>query len=149
MSQYTNAQILSSVINHWAQPLITQMSTMIAADKLLSIPMLNNIENLVKHWGLVGPNYSIVNELPQLIAPLSSNVITPFLHKHLVTMEDAYIPEMAHNTVKSFIEQGGVTVFGRLRIETEDFKALQQLLDINLPCREESLPYAVKLPNHV
>ncbi len=142
--QYSNATILSAVINEWAKPIISQVTQMLAADKIQSFPFIGAIENKVKSWGIVSPNYSIVNEVPGLIAPISDSIIVPTIHKYISQVDDAFIPQMVHEMVDKFIEQGGTTVLERIKIEKEDFTNLKELLNFNLPLSGASEGYVVK-----
>lgn len=131
---YTNAQILSAVINKWAQPLIKT----ILAGKVQSIGFLQNLESKVKSTGWVSPNWSLMQDLSPIMEGITGSLITPMLSKYLSMVDDASIPKMAHDIVDEALKQGKLSIMeGKVELETEDLIELKNLLNYNLPMREE------------
>jgi hypothetical protein len=131
---YTNAQILSAVINKWAQPLIKTL----LAGKVQSISFLQNIEAKVKSTGWVSPNWSLMQDLSPIMEGITGSLITPMLSKYLSMVDDASIPKMAHDIVDEALKQGKLSIMeGKVELETEDLIELKNLLNYNLPMREE------------
>lgn len=131
---YTNAQILSAVINKWAQPLIKTL----LAGKVQSIGFLQNIEAKVKSTGWVSPNWSLMQDLSPIMEGITGSLITPMLSKYLSMVDDASIPKMAHDIVDEALKQGKLSIMeGKVELETEDLIELKNLLNYNLPMREE------------
>lgn len=130
----TNAQILSAVINKWAQPLI---GTFIGGN-VASMPFVQMIENKVRSMGWVSPNWSLVKELSPMMEGITGNLITPFLNKYLSQLDDASIPKMAHGIVNNAIVNGELSLLeGKVVFEESDLKALKRLLDLNLPYKAD------------
>jgi hypothetical protein len=131
---YTNAQILSAVINKWAQPLIKTL----LAGKVQSIGFLQNLESKVKSTGWVSPNWSLMQDLSPIMEGITGSLITPMLSKYLSMVDDASIPKMAHDIVDEALKQGKLSIMeGKVELETEDLIELKNLLNYNLPMREE------------
>jgi hypothetical protein len=131
---YTNAQILSAVINKWAQPLIKTL----LAGKVQSIGFLQNLESKVKSTGWVSPNWSLMQDLSPIMEGITGLLITPMLSKYLSMVDDASIPKMAHDIVDEALKQGKLSIMeGKVELETEDLIELKNLLNYNLPMREE------------
>lgn len=141
---YTNAQILSAIINKWAQPIVQAM----AGAKIQSFfPVLSTIENKIKSTGWVSPNWSITNEITPLIEPITGVMIEPMLNKYISKIDDASIPKMAHDFVDGMLKQGGLTIAeGKINIEKSDFEYLKKLLNANMPLPQDSASYIVKEP---
>ena len=130
----TNAQILSAVINKWAQPLI---STFIGGN-VASMPFVQMIENKVRSMGWVSPNWSLIKELSPMMEGITGNLITPMLNKYLSQLDDASIPKMVHGIVDNAIANGELSLLeGKVVFEEGDLKALKRLLDLNLPYRAD------------
>lgn len=129
---YTNAQILSAVINKWAQPLIKTL----LAGRIQSIGFLQNIEAKVKSSGWVSPNWSLMQDLSPIMEGVTGSIVTPVLSKYLSMVDDASIPKMAHDIVDEALKQGKISLIG-FEFETEDLIELKQLLNYNLPITEE------------
>jgi hypothetical protein len=131
---YTNAQILSAVINKWAQPLIKTL----LAGKVQSIGFLQNLESKVKSTGWVSPNWSLMQDLSPIMEGITGSLVTPMLSKYLSMVDDASIPKMAHDIVDEALKQGKLSIMeGKVELETEDLIELKNLLNYNLPMREE------------
>lgn len=129
---YTNAQILSAVINKWAQPLIKTL----LAGRIQSIGFLQNIEAKVKSSGWVSPNWSLMQDLSPIMEGVTGSIVTPVLSKYLSMVDDASIPKMAHDIVDEALKQGKISLIG-FEFETEDLIELKQLLNYNLPVTDE------------
>ena len=137
---YTNAQILAAVVNKWSQPLIKTM----LSGKLQSIGALRNIEEKIKSTGWVSPKWSIMQDLNPIFESVSGSIVTPMLNRYISQLDDASIPQMAHNIVDGALERGSLSLFdGKLELEREDLEELKRLLDINLPVKEGDV-YVVK-----
>lgn len=126
----TNAQILSAVLNKWAQPLIT---TFIGGN-IQSMPFVQAIHNKVRSMGWVSPNWSLVAELAPIMESVTGNIVAPFINKYLSQIDDNSIPKMAHSIVDDAIANGELSLFeGRVIFEEKDLKDLKKLLNLNLP----------------
>lgn len=137
---YSNAQILSAVVNKFAQPIIQQFMMM----KFGSMPFIQSIENKVRSTGFVSGNWSLVSELSPMIEPLSGALVQPMLAQYISKIPDEAIPALAHTFVDNLIERGGAELLeGKLVLEKNDMIELKRLLNINLPYRTESF-YNVK-----
>lgn len=133
---FTNAQILSAVINKWSQPFVKTM----LSGKFNSIGFLHNLEAKIKATGWVGPNYQLMQDLSPLIDSITGSVVTPMLTRYLSQIDDATIPQMAHSIVDDAIKKGSLTLFdGKIVFETEDLEELKKLLEYNLPLKEEEI----------
>ena len=129
---YTNAQILSAVINKWAQPVIKTF----LQGKVQSLGFLQNIEAKVKSTGWVSPNWSLMQDLSPIMEGVTGSIVTPVMSKYLSMVDDASIPKMAHDIVDEALKQGKISLIG-FEFETEDLIELKQLLNYNLPITEE------------
>lgn len=141
--QYTNAQILSAVLNKWLQPVVVQLSQA----KLASFPFIQAIENKVKSTGWVSPNWSVVREFAPMIEPVTNSIVQPMLNKYLSNIPDEAIPAMAHGVIDKAIADGELELFeGKLILDKEDLAELKNLLNYNLPLSNEQ-GYKVKTSN--
>lgn len=132
---YTNAQILSAVINKWAQPVIRTF----LQGKVQSLGFLQNIEAKVKSTGWVSPNWSLIQDLSPIMEGVTGSIVTPVLSKYLSMVDDASIPKMAHDIVDEALKQGKLSILeGKVELETEDLIELKQLLNNNLPISDEA-----------
>lgn len=130
---YTNAQILSAVINKWSQPLIKAL----LGSKVQSIGFIQALENRVKSSGWVSPNWSMIAELSPIMESVTGSIMTPVLNKYLSMVDDASIPQMAHDIVDEALKQGKLSILeGKIELETEDLIELKNLLNYNLPIKE-------------
>ena len=137
---FSNAQILSAVLNKWAQPLIKTL----LSGKFQSIGFVQGIENKVRSMGWVSPNWSLTAELSPIMEGVTGSIITPVLNKYLSSLEDASIPQMAHDIVDNALKNGKIELLeGKIIIEREDLENLKKLLNYNLPFKEEEI-YHVK-----
>lgn len=136
MAQYSNAKVLSAVINKWAQPVIQSF----AGSKLSGIPFIQTIETKIKSTGWVGANWSLTKELSPLIEPITGNLVTPMLNKYISQIPDDNIPTVAHGIVDKAIADGQLSLFdGKVEFELADLQELKKLLDWNLPLKEEDV----------
>lgn len=144
MAKFTNAQILSAVLSKWGQPIVE----VFAGSKLMSLPMLANIEAKIKSTGWVSPMWSLGKELSPMLGGMANRLIEPMLANYLNGVPDAMIPQMAHSFVENAIANGGVSLFeGKIELELEDLRELQTLLRYNLPITEsESYPVVTEMP---
>lgn len=132
---YTNAQILSAVINKWAQPLVRTL----LSSRVQSFGFLQNLEVKVKSTGWVSPNWTIMQDLAPIMEGITASLISPILNKYLSMIDDASIPRMAHDIVDEALKQGKLSFMdGKVILETEDLIELKQLLNYNLPIPDES-----------
>lgn len=133
---FTNAQILSAVLNKWAQPFIKTMLT----NKVNSIGFLQNIETKIRSTGWVSPNWQLMQDLSPMMDSISGSIVTPILAKYISKLDDASIPQMAHNIVDDALKKGSWSWFdGKLVFEREDLQELKNLLNYNLPIKEENI----------
>ena len=130
---YTNAQILSAVINKWSQPLIKTL----LGSKVQSLGFIQALENKVRSMGWVSPNWSMMAELSPIMEGVTGSIMTPVLNKYLSMVDDASIPQMAHDIVDEALKQGKLSILeGKVELETEDLIELKNLLNYNLPIKE-------------
>ena len=132
----TNAQILSAIINKWAQPFLQSFMT----GKVQSLGFLSNLESKIKSTGWVSPRWSIMQDLSPLMESISGSLVTPMLTRYLSQLDDAAIPQMAHNIVDDALKKGSLNLFeGKVEIERADLEHLKKLLDYNLPYNESDV----------
>lgn len=137
---YSNAQILSAVLNKWLQPVILQFSQA----KLSSFSFVQAIENKVKNIGFVSPNWSLVRELSPMIEPITNSLVQPMLGRYLSNIPDEAIPSMAHSIIDKAIANGSLELMeGKLIFDKEDLTELKKLLNYNLPLKQSD-EYVVK-----
>lgn len=130
---YTNAQILSAVINKWSQPLIKTLLN----GKIQSIGFIQNLENKIRSMGWVSPNYSLMNDLSPLMEGITGSIVAPILNKYLSQIDDASIPQIAHDIVDEALKNGKLSIMeGKVELETEDLIELKNLLNYNLPIKD-------------
>lgn len=138
--QYSNSQILSAVLNKWLQPVVLQLSQA----KMSSFPFIQALENKAKSTGWVSPNWSLASELSPLVEPITNSIMQPMLNKYLSSVPDEAIPSMAHSIVDKALADGKLEVMeGRLTFEKEDLTELKNLLNYNLPLKND-MEYKVK-----
>lgn len=141
--QYTNAQILSAVLNRWLQPVVLQLSQA----KMQSFGFVQAIENKVKSTGWVSPNWNLTKELSPIIEPITNSIVQPMLNKYLSNVPDEAIPAMAHGIVDKAMADGQLELMeGKFVFEKEDLQELKNLLNYNLPLPQET-GYVVKTSN--
>lgn len=135
-----NHQILSAVLNKWAQPLVGEF----ANKGMSSLPFLQALQNKVRSTGWVSPQWSLTAELGGLLEGVSGALVMPMLNNYLSQLDDASIPQMAHAIVDKAIAQGRLTLFeGNVEFDEADLRQLKRLLDLNLPVINEEI-YQVK-----
>lgn len=133
--EYSNSEILAAVLNRFVQPIVIQFTQA----KASTLPFVQMIENKVKSWGIVSPNWSMVNELSPMIEPITGNIVKPMIKQYLSNIPDESIPSIAHGIVDKALADGGLSLMeGRLQFEKEDLLELKKLLDWNLPLKKES-----------
>lgn len=134
MGEYSNYQKLAAVVSEWARPAITQ----IASSKLLRLPFVQSLNSMIAGSGLVGQDYSIINDINPMVMPVIDAMLTPTLERTFSQVPDAAIPQLAHNVVEKMAEKGEYSILGGLiTFEEEDIRELQNLLEKNLPVFEE------------
>lgn len=135
-----NHQILSAVLNKWAQPLVGEF----VSKGISSLPFLQALQNKVRSTGWVSPQWSLTAELGGLLEGVSGALVMPMLNNYLSQLDDASIPQMAHSIVDKAIAQGRLTLFeGNVEFDEADLRQLKRLLDLNLPVINEEI-YQVK-----
>ena len=133
---FTNAQILSAVLNKWAQPFIKTMLT----SKVNSIGFLQNIETKIRSTGWVAPNWQLMQDLSPMMDSITGSIVTPMLTRYISQLDDASIPQMAHNIVDDALKNGSLSLFdGKVVFEREDLQELKNLLNYNLPIKAEDV----------
>ena len=133
---FTNAQILSAVLNKWAQPFIKTMLT----SKVNSIGFLQNIETKIRSTGWVAPNWQLMQDLSPMMDSITGSIVTPMLTRYISQLDDATIPQMAHNIVDDALKNGTLSLFdGKVVFEQEDLQELKKLLNYNLPIKAEDV----------
>lgn len=135
-----NHQILSAVLNKWAQPLLGELVN----KGMQSLPMMQALQNKVRSSGWVSPQWSLTAELGGLLEGVSGALVQPVLNSYLSQLDDASIPQMAHAIVDKAIVQGRLTLFeGNVVFDEADLRQLKRLLELNLPVSEAET-YQVK-----
>ena len=136
---YSNVEILSAVIAHWVQPLVTS----IAAANMNKIPFIGNIEAKIKASGWVSSKWNIASELSPFMPSVSQAMIKPALLNALSGVSDDQVPAFAYGIVDTAIERGSLEILdGNVKFSKEDLLQLRRLLELNLPLPTES--YKVK-----
>lgn len=131
--QYTNAQILSAVLNKFLQPVVMQF----ASAKMNTLPFIQSLQNKFIASGWVSPSWNIAQELAPIIEPITSNLMEPFLKKYLSDVPDEAIPQLAHSFVDNAIANNGISLMeGRLTFDKNDMEELKKLLLYNLPLKQ-------------
>ena len=135
-----NHQILSAVLNKWAQPLIGEF----VSKGMQNLPVLQALQNKVRSTGWVSPQWTLMSELGGLLEGVSGSLVQPLLNSYLSQLDDASIPQMAHAIVDKAIAQGRLTLFeGKVEFDEADLRQLKKLLELNLPVINEEI-YHVK-----
>lgn len=133
--QYTNSEILTAVLVHWAKPLVDT----IVGSRLGKLEPVAAANEWVKKYFPVAKSYSIVNDLSFLLVPASEMVVGNFVRNGIAKLgiADADIPEYASKLVASMIEKaekdGCVSLFNTIELEKSDLDGLRSLLERNLP----------------
>lgn len=126
----TNAEILSAIVNKWAQPLITTFIN----EHVQSMPFVQGVQNKVRSMGWVSTKWTLLGELSPIMESLSGSIIAPYLNKYLSQLDDASIPKMAHSIVDNALKNGEMVLFeGKVTLEESDLRTLKRLLELNLP----------------
>lgn len=126
----TNAEILSAIVNKWAQPLITTFIN----EHVQSMPFVQGVQNKVRSMGWVSAKWTLLGELSPIMESLSGSIIAPYLNKYLSQLDDASIPKMAHSIVDNALNNGEMVLFeGKVTLEESDLRTLKRLLELNLP----------------
>lgn len=127
---YKNSEILSAVLNKWAQPLV---GTFIQ-EHLHTMPILQGVQNKVRSMGWVSPNWSLYSELSPLLESVTGSILTPIINQYISQIDDSSIPKMAHSIVDNALKNRELSLFeGKIIFEENDLKKLKRLLDLNLP----------------
>lgn len=133
MAQYTNSQVLSAVINKWAQPMIQSF----AGSKMSSLPFIQGLENKIRSTGWVSQKWCLLPEISPIMESLTGKLVAPILNAQFAKMDDKAIPDIAHSVVDNAIGQGKLSLFeGKVEIELDDLQELKRLLNLNLPISE-------------
>ena len=136
---YSNVEILSAVVAHWVQPLVTSIATA----NMNKIPFIGNIESKIKASGWVSPKWNIASELSPFMPSVSQAMIKPALLNALSGVSDDQVPAFAYGIVDTAIERGSLEILdGNVKFSKEDLIQLRRLLELNLPLPTES--YKVK-----
>lgn len=136
-----NSEILSAVLNKWAQPLV---GTFIEGN-MQSLPFVQGLQNKIKSMGWVSPQWSLYKELAPLMEGISGNILAPILNKYLSEVDDASLPKMAHEIVDNALKNGELRLFeGKVIFERDDLQQLKRLLDLNLPWSGEEVEIKVE-----
>lgn len=130
---HSNAEILTAVLTHWLQPMSEAVASRLLGDRLAGI------NEWAKKLFPLSANYSITQELNFLVSPVMNSMLSPAVNRMLAAsgVEDAAIPQFAHNIVKSMRQEvdtkGRITVFDTFILSSSDVAALEDLLNKNLP----------------
>ena len=132
--QYTNAQILSAVLSNFLEPLVNPIITQLANNGIGKMPAVSMIENKIKSWGIVSPNWTLANELTPFTDIVFGKIISPMINKYVSQLPDEAIPKMAHGIVDKAISNGEMNILdGYITLDIDDLKRLKNLLNWNLP----------------
>lgn len=108
--------------------------------KVNSIGFLHNIETRIRATGWVAPNWQLMQDLSPMMDSITGSIVTPMLTRYISQLDDATIPQMAHNIVDDAIKNGSLTLFdGKVVFEQEDLQELKNLLNYNLPIKAEDV----------
>lgn len=131
---HTNVDILSTILNHFLQPVVHHFT----AAKLSSFPIVQAIENKVKSTGWVSQSWSLANDVAPVVEPFTESLVQPMIRKYLSSIPDDAIPALAHNVVDKAIKNGGLNLLeGKLEFELSDLQELKKLLMYNLPISQK------------
>lgn len=104
---------------------------------MASFPVVQAIENKIRSTGLVNPNWSLTKELSPMIEPITNSIVQPMLNRYLSNVPDEAIPAMAHGIIDKAIGEGKLELMeGKLIFDKEDLQELKNLLNYNLPIKE-------------
>ena len=102
--------------------------------------LLQGLENKVRSMGWVSPNWSLMNDLSPIMESVTGSIITPLLNRYLSQVDDAAIPQMAHNIVDEALKNGKLSLMeDKVVLEMEDLIELKKLLEFNLPIKDEDV----------
>lgn len=140
--KFSNAKILAAVVTEWLRQPILQ----IAASKVGSLPMMQNLQKTAIGWGLVGGNYNIATDVKPLTEPVVNSLLLPFFESQFSRISDSAIPQMAHGMVDEILNNGGKfsILNGMVDFEEDDILELKGLLDKNLPLNEAENYHVIK-----
>lgn len=127
---YKNSEILSAILNKWAQPLVSTFLN----SHLQSMPFIQSVQHKIRNMGWVSPNWSLFAELSPLMESMTGGILTPIMSRYISQIDEAAIPKMAHSIVEEALKNGELSLFeGKVTFEEADLKELKRLLDLNLP----------------
>jgi hypothetical protein len=127
---YKNSEILSAVLNKWAQPLIETF----LKDHMQSMPFMVALQNKIRSTGWVSPNWNLYSELSPLMESVTGTIVAPMVNRYVSMVDDSMIPKLAHNFVDNAIDNTELSLFeGKIVFEEDDLKRLKRLLELNLP----------------
>lgn len=130
---HSNSEILAAVLNHFSQPLIKELAGM----RLSQTSGFQMVENVIRKWLPVSPDYSLMNDLSFIFEGATSKTVVPLLSKSLATIPDDMIPNLAHSIVDSALSSGKLDfIEGKIKFTQQDFQDLKNLLNYNLPLKE-------------
>lgn len=98
--EYSNSEILAAVLNRFVQPIVIQFTQA----KASTLPFVQMIENKVKSWGIVSPNWNLTSELSPIIESTTGELVKPLLKQYLSNIPDDAIPQMAHSIVDNALK---------------------------------------------
>ena len=108
--------------------------------KVNSIGFLQNIETKIRSTGWVAPNWQLMQDLSPMMDSITGSIVTPMLTRYISQLDDATIPQMAHNIVDDALKNGTLSLFdGKVVFEQEDLQELKKLLNYNLPIKAEDV----------
>lgn len=140
---YSNAQIFSAVLNKWLQPIIGS----VASAKLQNNQLVGLLDNSIRKYFPVSPNYSVTQELGWIIDPITSNMIEPKIREYVSKLDDSVIPKTAHDLVaqmeKKAATDGKVSFFEMIELEAADVANLKRSIELNMPLTAATEGYVV------
>ena len=133
---FSNAEKLAACVSHWARPAISQLAT----SRLVSLPMVQNLQRMAISSGLVSNAYNIAADLMPLVQPLANNLLQPYLSKLFAQVPDEALPQLARDILTEAERQGSYSIMdGFLTLELQDIRELQNLVNKNLPLPSEEV----------
>ena len=133
--EYSNAQILSTVLARWLQPMAGEL----LRSRVSSLPWLKTIESKMQASGWVSRSWSLGSELSNLLGPTSESILKPLIRGYLSKMPDDSLPELAHAITDNALRQGNLQLLdGLVTFELKDIRELKRLLDLNMPNKQKN-----------
>jgi hypothetical protein len=136
-----NSEILSAILNKWAQPLVGAF----VQGNMAGMPWVQAVQNKIKATGWVSPGWNLWSELAPIMEGISGNILTPILNQYISRVDDASLPKMAHEIVDAALKKGELRLLeGKVVFEREDLQRLKRMLELNMPWSGEEVEIKVE-----